>query len=156
MPVTVNVGELLECDGTDNIRTRGCDPCVALIVIYQNGQNGAIAKRCAHFSVDYGPPYTQARVDASLDPVLTDYFPLNGNTIRAVGFTWGGNAAGMGSVQIFNRLTQYFNGLDVQSSTTKDSITTNGEEILILDNQNQWVFTNQPASNSLAELKLPK
>src|SRR6185437_14412306 len=53
--IVVNVGELLECDERDEIATRGCDPCVALIVIYNHGigdRGSQYIKRCAHFSVD--------------------------------------------------------------------------------------------------------
>lgn len=152
MPITVNVGELLECDGSNEIRTRGCDPCVGLIVIYQNDPNGVVTKRCAHFSVGFAGPYTEARVNASLNPVLAAYFPLS--NIIAVGFTWGGFSPGLGAEQICSRLTQYFSGHNVQSSNNHDSITTNGNAIQLLPVQ-VWDFTNNPAANLLAELNNP-
>ncbi len=151
MPITVNVGELLECDETDEIRTRGCDPCVALVVIYQNGQAPALIKRCAHFSVNFLPPYTNAIMAQVMNPILAANFPLDGNIV-AVGFTWGGNAAGMGSVQILATLTQYFNGLNPLISQDQDSISSNGN-VIVLSNLQQWAFTHVPPENLAAELR---
>ena len=151
MPVTVNVGELLECDQNDNIRTRGCDPCVALIVIFNNGGAGQVVKRCAHFSVGMAGPYTQGHINAALNPILANYFPLDESNVLAVGFTWGGYSPGMGAVQICNRLREYFNGLNVLESATQDSLTTNGNVIQAL-NMMHWAFTFPLPHNQEAEL----
>jgi hypothetical protein len=147
MPITVNVGEILECDETNEVRTRGCDPCVGLIVIYVNEE---VTKRCAHFSVNIAGRLTQDIINAALNPVLEAQFPLS--NIKAVGFTWGGNAVDMGGDLIFNRLTDYFveQPILVQSNEN-DSLTTAKLEINLLNNQN-WPWTNDPANKLLAEL----
>jgi hypothetical protein len=149
MPITVNVGELLECDQNDEIRTRGCDPCVGLVVIYNHGGGGNLVKRCAHFSVNFAGPYNQHIINTALDPVLNNYFPVV--NIVAVGFTWGGGGAGMGSVQICNRLRAYFAGNAPIESAVSDSITTNANAIQIVNNQH-WAFTHNPNHNLEAEL----
>lgn len=146
MPITVNVGDILECDQNDEIRTRGCDPCVGLIVIYNNG-SGKVVKRCAHFSVGFAGPYTQANINARLNPILDNYFPQV--NILAVGFTWGGGGAGMGSAFIYNRLTEYFAAVAPVQSETNDSITTNGNNIQILNGE---VWPYDPQHNNQAEL----
>jgi len=149
MPVTVNVGEILQCNQNDDIRTRGCDPCVGLIVIYNAGGANRL-KKCAHFSVGFAGPFNQGNIDAALNPILAGNFPLP--NIVAVSFTWGGGGAGMGSVEIMNRLNAYFAGQPgLAASAINDSITTNGDNIQILNNQN-WAFTNNPALNQNAVL----
>jgi hypothetical protein len=148
MPITVNVGEILETDQTDEIRTRGCDPCVGLIVIYDIG-NGRLVKRCAHFTVNFTGPYSQARIDNSLNPILNQFFQPIG--IVSVGFTWGGFTPGMGSNFICNNLGIYFADFNPIQSNNRDSITTNGQNIQFFNNQ-PWNFTNNPAINNNADL----
>jgi hypothetical protein len=148
MPVTVNVGEILQCNQTDEIRTRGCDPCVGLIVIYVNGGN--TTKKCAHFSVNISGALTQDIINAALNPILNGHFPLA--NIQAVGFTWGGCSPGMGGNLIYARLLEYFAGKPITSSNQRDSLTTNGQVIQLLNNQN-WDWTNDPALNLNAQLQ---
>ncbi|MEG4170597.1 MULTISPECIES: hypothetical protein [unclassified Microcoleus] len=147
MPVTVNVGEILDCDQNDEIRTRGCDPCVGLIVIYVNAGN--TTKRCAHFSVNIAGVLTQDRINAALNPILDGHFPLA--NIQAVGFTWGGGGVGMGSAFICVRLQVYFVGQPINWSAQNDSLTTNGGGIE-LSNGRTWAWTNDPPLNGYAEL----
>ena len=148
MPITVNVGEILECDQNNDVRTRGCDPCVALIAIYING--AITTKRCAHFSVGIAGPLTQSVINAALNPILMANFPLA--NINAVGFTWGGQSVGMGGNFIFTRLGTYFQEANiVVQSHQNDSLTTAGLEINASNGQT-WAWTNDPASNALAEL----
>lgn len=145
--MTVNVGEILECHAGEDIRTRGCDPCVALIAIYT--LNGVITKRCAHFSVGIPGRLNQVVINAALNPVLQANFPLV--NLTSAGFTWGGRTFGMGGDLIYNRLNQYFAGhINVQGQQA-DSLTTNGLGIQIL-NQQVWPWTNIPAANAAAEL----
>lgn len=148
MPITVNVGEILDTDQTNEIRTRGCDPCVALIVVYDTG-NANLIKRCAHFTVNFPGPYSQERIDQSLNPILNQFFQLIG--IVSVGFTWGGGSRGMGSDFICNNLEIYFADFNPIQSNTHDSITTNDQNLELLNNQ-IWDFTNNPAANSSADL----
>lgn len=148
MPVTVNVGEILQCDQNDEIRTRGCDPCVGLIVIYVNAGN--TTKRCAHFSVNIAGALTQAIINAALNPILNGHFPLP--NIQAVGFTWGGNSLGMGGDLIYARLQEYFAGHPITSSNQRDSLTTTNGQVIQLSNTKTWAWTNNSALNSDAEL----
>jgi hypothetical protein len=143
MPITVNVGELLSTDD-DQIRTRGCDPCVALLVIY------ADTKKCAHFCVSFAGPYTQANINQRLDPILEAHFPLE--DIIRVGFTWGGQAAGMGSTQIMNRLAEYFGDHHPIFSNAYDSISSTEENEIAFSNLEVWPFTNEPPLNQYADL----
>jgi hypothetical protein len=142
MPVTVNVGEI-STTNNDEIRTRGCDPCVGLIAIYNN------QKVCAHFSVGYAGPYTDANIGQRINPVLQLHFPVAG--LVAVGYTWGGGAAAMGSAQIINCLNAHFAGHAPVVNQTRDSITSNGNAIEFLNLQT-WDYTNVPAANTNAEL----
>lgn len=146
MPVT-NVGEILECDQNDEIRTRGCDPCVGLIVVYVNAGN--ITKRCAHFSVNMAGALTQVRINIALNPILNERFPLD--NIQAVGFNWGGGCVGMGGDLIYARLQLYFAEQQITMSNHADSITTDGQDIQ-LTNAEIWPWTNVPALNAFAEL----
>ncbi|HBG07914.1 MAG TPA: hypothetical protein DDY22_20750 [Geobacter sp.] len=148
MPITVNVGEILECAQNDEIRTRGCDPCVGLIVIYDTG-GGSVVKRCAHFSVGLRGPYTQAKIDNVLNPILANHFGKD--HIVAAGFTWGGQGAGMGSAFICNNLARYFGDFNAQHSAENDSITTNSNVIEISNNA-LWDYTYDPSDNASAEL----
>ncbi|NEP12207.1 MAG: hypothetical protein F6K14_18770 [Symploca sp. SIO2C1] len=169
MPITVNTGEILQCNQTDNIRTRGCDPCVGLIVIYVN-ENNAI-KKCAHFSVNDPDNILQNAdqntINQVLNPILEEFFPLAGihfqNThfenIHAVGFTWGGGAEGQGSNFIFNRLRGYFSEENIVIERENiDNITTHGLNIQIgyqnAFNPPDWPWTNDPANNHDAQLNL--
>lgn len=158
--IVVNVGELLECDQRDEIATRGCDPCVALIVIYNHGigdRGSQYIKRCAHFSVDIRLPEGQRRapqrqqlVQTALDPVLEAYFPRE--HIRRVGFATGGNHRGSGAEDIVNRLRAYFQNHPIVEWVNRDSLRTANDLILGLNNQH-WPFTHDPPHNSCAELK---
>ncbi|CAL2078115.1 hypothetical protein [Tenacibaculum sp. 190524A02b] len=147
-PITVNVGEILEVNQNNEIRTRGCDPCVGLIVIYDAG-GGNLIKRCAHFTVNFAGPYTQDRIDQALNPILNNFFQPIG--IISVGYTWGGGAAGMGSNFICNNLDIYFADFNPVSSNNNDSITSNGANVQLLNNQH-WAFTNIPPLNNNADL----
>ncbi len=148
---TVNVGEILECDQNAEIRTRGCDPCVALIIIYTNG--GITRKKCAHFSVNIAGPLTQAAINAALDPILMGEFPLPLPANAIVGFTWGGNNHGMGGNEIFTRLGTYFPAANiVVQSNQDDSLTTAGLTINAMNLQ-VWGWTNVPPANLRAELQ---
>ena len=148
MQFTANVGEILDTDQYNDMRTRGCDPCVGLIVIYDQG-NGNLVKRCAHFTVNFAGPYTQARIDQALNPILQNYFPQK--DIVTVGYTWGGQSKGMGSDLIYNNLQAYFAAFQPVESNTNDSITTNGQNIQVSNNE-QWAFTFNPPNNSFADL----
>lgn len=146
--ITVNVGELLQCDDKNDIQTRGCDPCVALIVIYK--KINSIEKKCAHFSLGIGGRPDQNRIEQSLNQIIQNHFPLL--NINSVGITWGGRVQGMGGNIIFNRLVQYFNGQVIQQSQQNDSISTNGLQIVIANNQ-VWPWTHDPATNDIAEIR---
>ncbi|MBS1772040.1 MAG: hypothetical protein JST82_04220 [Bacteroidetes bacterium] len=144
MPVIANVGEIVDTYDGEEVGTRGCDPCVGLVVIYENG-----TKKCAHFCVSYAGPYTQANINARLNPILLANFP--NVEITSVGFTWGGNTPGQGAELICNRLLEYFHNNVAVTSNTNDSIISNGDGVQI-SNLQVWPFTNDPASNQFADL----
>jgi hypothetical protein len=157
--VVVNVGELLECDESSEIATRGCDPCVALIAVYNNGvgdRGSRYVKRCAHFSVGIRLPEggrraaeRQQLVQTALDPVLTAYFPLD--RMRRVGFATGGGTRHSGAEDIVARLRSYFQNQPMVEWNNRDSLRTANDLIIGMDNQH-WPFTHDPAHNSCAEL----
>lgn len=161
MAITVNVGEILECDDKNEIRTRGCDPCVALIAIYEDEK--LITKRCAHFCVNMAGSLNQNRIDNALKPILEKHFKLD--KLKAVGFTTGGEdyklekrQFSMGSKEIFLGLQKYFPGdKTVVKSSDCDSLTTAelGVKAVKLDKKTaeNWKFTNNPAKNQDADLK---
>ena len=153
--IVVNIGELLECDETEEIATRGCDPCVALIAIYNNGigdHGSRYIKKCAHFSVemDLRSKITQQRIETALNPVLTTCFPLTQN-IRRVGFSTGGCCLGMGATEITSRLRSYFSEQLVVQWGNRDSLRTVNDVIWGFKNQ-IWPFTHAHRRNSYAEL----
>jgi len=150
MSTTVNVGEILQCGKNIEIRTRGCDPCVALIVIYGNGESAV--KKCAHFSVNMSGPLNQKRIDTALNPILEKHFPLP--NISAVGFATGGESYDrkMGAKEIFTRLAEYFPGDKIVAQSKKDDSLTSVQLGIRALKNNDWPFTNDPASNSDADL----
>jgi hypothetical protein len=152
--VIVNVGELLECGHDEDIATRGCDPCVALIAVIAvtAGHGGQHVKRCAHFSVNMRMPprIDQQRIDTALDPILRAFFPLNEN-IRRVGFATGGQSPGMGAKEIMTKLEKYFGAVPWGKWENCDSLRTFNDLILGLKNQ-IWPFTNAFPDNEVAEL----
>ena len=149
MTITVNVGEILQCDHTEDIRTRACDPCVALIVIYKNGDS--VIKKCAHFTVSFDGRLYRDSIEQALKPVLQENFPLK--HIHKVGITWGGNALGLGGDLVFSCLGLYFAGINgVIVSSHNDSICSNGLDLCV-SNGEIWNWSNIPASNGLAELQ---
>ena len=158
--IVVNVGELLECDESDEIATRGCDPCVALIVIYNNGigdHGSQYIKRCAHFSVDIKLPMgakqasgRQQLVQAALDPVLNAHFPLK--NVRRVGFSTGGFSRNLGAEEIVTRLRSYFQEQRFMEWAKCDSLRSHNDMIMGAKGQ-IWPFTHENPANSNAELR---
>lgn len=148
MALTANIGEIVECGANDDVRTRGCDPCVALIVIY--GEPSKITKKCAHFSVSIKGPPVKEKVLKALDPVLTNEFPLKG--VKAAGYAWGGANKRLGAEIIAERLAQYFKDVkDLVQVANRDSLSTKGTAIVA--SNDKWPWTNDPPRNQLADLK---
>lgn len=162
--ITVNVGECLTCKLSDDIRTRGCDPCVALIAISET------KKTCAHLSVNAALPQKGALRDKeagaiaafqrdsesgksvlkALDQLLAGHFPLA--DLTKVGFTWGGNNKQQGAELITDALAKYFSGKEiVESGASCDSLATIGDKIVASKNSD-WKFSSKEPTNLLAQL----